>query len=68
MSLVLVTLTLFAVILIVAHSQNPVTIGLSIAGLAAALYWLNGPAKVAAPLIAILSLALSESVAGLRSR
>ncbi len=68
MSLILVALTLFALLLMLAHLQRPLIIALSVAGLAAGLFLLPGPAKVAAPLVAILSLALSESLAGLRTR
>ena len=68
MSLVSAALTLFATILIVAHVQRRTALALSIGGLALALYVLPGPAQVAAPLAAILTIGLGESLAGLRPR
>ena len=67
MSLILVALTLFAVVLILAHLRRPLAITGGIGSLALGLYLLPGPAKVAAPLAAILTLALTESIAGLRT-
>lgn len=66
MSLVSVALTLFAVILILAQVQRRTVLALSIGALALALYVLPGPAKVAAPLAAILTIGLGESIASLR--
>jgi hypothetical protein len=68
MSLILVALTVFALLLMLAHLQRPLALALSVVGLAAGLFLLSGPAKVAAPLVAIASLAVSESLAGFRSR
>jgi hypothetical protein len=66
MSLVSAALTLFAVVLILAQVQRRTTLALSIGGLALALYVLPGPGKVAAPLAAILTIGLGESLASLR--
>ncbi|MBP1689847.1 MAG: hypothetical protein H6Q34_420 [Deltaproteobacteria bacterium] len=67
MSLILFALTLFAVLLMMAHLRSPVAIAVWIGVLAFGLYLLPGNAKVAAPLAAILTLALTESIAGLRT-
>jgi hypothetical protein len=66
MSLISVALSLFAVILMLAHVRRRMVLAAWIGGLLLALYFLPGPAKVAAPLAAILSLAVGESIAGLR--
>jgi hypothetical protein len=68
MSLISAALSLFAVILMLAHVRRRLILGAWIGGLVLALYLLPGPAKVAAPLGAILSLGVSESIAGLRPR
>jgi hypothetical protein len=68
MSLVLVALTLFALLLILAQRQRPLAVALWIVGLAVSEYALPGPAKVAAPLIVVLTLAVGESLAGFRTR
>ena len=67
MSMILVALTLFAVLLIMAHLRRRLAITVWIGVLTLSLYLLPGPAKVAAPLAAILTLALTESIAGLRT-
>lgn len=66
MSLVSAALTFFAVLLILAHVQRRTALALSIGGLAFALYVLPEPAKIAAPLAAILTVGLGESIASLR--
>ena len=66
MSLILVALTVFAVVLMMAHLRKRAVIAGWIGGLAVGLWILPGPAKIAAPLAVILSLALSESLASLR--
>ena len=63
--MVLAALTLFAVVLILAHDRRPWPRAFWIAALVAVLYLLPGPAKVAAPLGAILGLALGESLASI---
>jgi hypothetical protein len=68
MTMILVALTLFALVLILAHIPRRGTAALWIGALAIALYMLPGPAKVAAPLAAILTLGLSDSIASLRPR
>lgn len=68
MSLILVALTVFALVLVMAHLRKRSAIAGWIGGLLVGLWILPGPAKIAAPLAVILSLALSESVASLRSR
>jgi len=68
MSLIVVALTLFAVVLMMASLQRPRALVLWIAALAFSLYALPGPSKVAAPIAAILALGLAESLAGLRTR
>ena len=68
MFLILVALSLFAVLLILAHLRRPRSIAFWIGALAVGLYALPGPSKVAAPLAVILTLALAESLAGLRTR
>ena len=67
MSLILVALTFFALLLMMAHLRSPVAIAVWIGVLAFGLYLLPGNAKVAAPLAAILTLAVTESLAGLRT-
>jgi hypothetical protein len=66
MSLILFALTLFAVVLMMAHLRRPGAIALWVAVLVLGLYLLPGPAKIAAPLAAILTFALGESLAALR--
>lgn len=66
MSLILVALTIFALVLMMSHLRKRTAIAGWIGGLVLALWILPGPAKVAAPLAVILSLALSESFASLR--
>ena len=66
MSLILVALTVFALVLMMAHLRKRSVIAGWIGGLVVALWILPGPAKIAAPLAVILSLALSESLASLR--
>lgn len=68
MSLISAALSLFAIVLILAHVQRRGPLVLWIGGLLLALYLLPGPAKVAAPLLAILTLGLGESLASLRPR
>jgi len=67
MVLILVALTLFAVLLMLAHLRSPVAIAVWIGVLTLGLYLLPWNAKVAAPLVTILSLAVGESLAGLRA-
>jgi len=67
MPLILAALTLFAVLLMLAHLRSTVAIAVWIGALFLGLYLLPGSAKVAAPLVAILSLAVGESLAGLRA-
>lgn len=64
--MVVAALTVFAVLLILAHDRRrwPRTVWL--ASLVASLYVLPGPSKVVAPLGAILGLALGESLASMR--
>jgi hypothetical protein len=66
MSLILFALTVFALVLMMAHLRKRAVIAGWIGGLVLALWALPGPAKIAAPLAVILSLALSESLASLR--
>lgn len=66
MTMILVALTLFALVLILAQIRRPATAALWIGALAIALYMLPEPAKVAAPLAAILTLGLADSLASLR--
>ena len=66
MSLILATLTLFAVLLILVQAPRPAALALWIGGLALALYLIPGSAKIAAPIGAILSLGLHESITSLR--
>lgn len=68
MSMILVALTLFALVLIMAQIRQRTTAAGWIAGLVFGLYLLPGPAKVAAPLAAILMLGLTESIASLKPR
>lgn len=67
MPLILVALSLFAVLLMMAHLRSAVAIALWIGVLAGGLYLLPWTAKVAAPLATILTLAIGESLAGLRT-
>jgi hypothetical protein len=66
MSLILVALTVFALVLMMAHLRKRTAIAGWVGGLLLALWILPGPAKIAAPLAVILSLALGESLASLR--
>lgn len=66
LAMVVAALTIFAVLLILAHVQRPWPRGVWIGLLVVSLYALSGPTKVVAPLAAILSLAVSESLAGMR--
>jgi len=68
MSLISTALSLFAIILMLAHVRRRLVLAGWIGGLVLALYFLPGPTKVAAPLIAIVSLGIGESIAGLRPR
>lgn len=68
MSLISVALSLFAIVLMLAHVRRRAVLASCIGALLLALYALPGPAKVAAPLAAILSLGVGESIAGLRPR
>ncbi len=67
MPLILVALSLFAVLLMVSHLRSAVAIAVWIGVLAGGLYLLPWSAKVAAPLAAILTLAVGGSLAGLRT-
>jgi len=67
MSLILFALTLFAVVLMMAHLRNRVAIAVWLGVLAFGLYVLPGHAKVAVPLATILTLGLAESLSGLRT-
>ena len=66
MSLISAVLTLFAVVMILAQVQRRAVLALAIGGLFAALYVLPEPARVAAPLVAILTVGVGESIASLR--
>ena len=66
MPLLLAALTLFALVLMMAHLRKRTAIVGWIGGLVLALWILPGPAKIAAPLAVILTLALTESLASLR--
>lgn len=66
MSLISTVLTAFAVVVILAQVQRRAMLALAIGGLVAALYLLPEPARVAVPLVAILTLGLGESIASLR--
>lgn len=66
--LVLVALTAFAMLLVLAQRRRPRSIALWVLALAVGTWLLPGPAKVAAPLLVILSLAAGESIASLRAR
>jgi hypothetical protein len=68
MSLISAALSLFAVVLMLAHVRRRPVLAACIGGLLVGLWVLPGPAKVAAPLAAILSLGIGESIAGLRPR
>lgn len=68
MTMILAALTLFALVLILAQIRQPAAAAACIGLLACALYLLPGPAKIAAPLAAILMLGLTESIASLRPR
>jgi hypothetical protein len=68
MSLVLVALTAFAMLLLLAQRQRPRSIALWAVALGAGMWVLPGSAKVAAPLVVILTLAIGESLASLRAR
>jgi hypothetical protein len=68
MSLISAALTLFALVMILAQVQRRSTLALAIGGLLVALYVLPEAGKVAAPLVAILTLGLGESIASLRPR
>ncbi len=68
MSLIAATLTLFAVLLMLVQAPRPATLAVWLGTLAAALYLLPGSSKVAAPIAAILSMGLTESLANLRPR
>ena len=65
--MVLAALTIFAVLLILAHDGRRWPRAVWLAVLTATLYVLPGPSKVVAPLGAILALAVGESLAGMRS-
>jgi hypothetical protein len=52
--------------LILAHARRPWPRAIWLGFLVASLYALPGPSKVVAPLATILSLALGESLAGMR--
>lgn len=66
MSLISAALSLFAVLVMLTQVQRRLTLAVWVGGLAAALWMLPEPTKVAAPLGAILALALGDSVASLR--
>ena len=68
MSLISAALSLFAIVLMLAHVRRRAVLAACIGALILALYVLPGPAKVAAPLAAILSLGIGESISGLRPR
>lgn len=68
MSLISAALSLFAVVLMLAHMRRRLVLATWIGGLVLALYFLPGPGKVAAPLAIILGLGVGESIAGLRPR
>ncbi len=68
MSLISATLSLLAVALMLAQVQRRVVLAAWVGVLALGLYLLPGSAKVAAPLITILTLGLGESIASLRPR
>jgi hypothetical protein len=64
--MVVAALTLFAVILILAQIARPWPRAIWLAVLVATLCVLPGASKVVAPLAAILTLAVGESLAGMR--
>jgi hypothetical protein len=66
MSLISAALSLFAVLLMLAEGRRRIVLSAWLGGLAVGLWLLPEPAKVAAPLGAILALALGDSVASLR--
>ena len=68
MTMILVALTLFALVLIMAQIRQPTAAATWVGLLGFGLYLLPGAAKVAAPLAAILMLGLSDSIASLRPR
>ncbi|MCC6763930.1 MAG: hypothetical protein IT293_04625 [Deltaproteobacteria bacterium] len=68
MSLISVALSLLAVALMLAQVRRRVVLAAWVAGLALGLYLLPGPAQVAAPLAAILTLGIRDSVTSLRPR
>jgi hypothetical protein len=68
MSLISVALSLLALVLMVAQARSRTALAGWLAGLAAGLYLLPGPAQVAAPLAAILTLGIRDSVTSLRPR
>ncbi|MCC6847146.1 MAG: hypothetical protein IT294_01500 [Deltaproteobacteria bacterium] len=68
MSLISIALSLVAVALMLAQVRRRAALAASVAGLALGLYLLPGPAQVAAPLVAIVTLGLRDSVASLRPR
>jgi predicted permease len=68
MSLISVALSLVAVGLMLAQVRRRVVLAAWVGGLALGLYLLPDPAKVAAPLAAILTLGLRDSVESLRPR
>jgi len=68
MSLISAALSLFAIILMLAHARRPLILGAWVGGLALGLLLLPGPTKVAAPLAAIFTLGVGESIASLRPR
>jgi hypothetical protein len=65
--MVLVALTLFAVLLILAHDARPLPRAVWLGVLVVSVYALPGASKVAGPVGAILALALGESLASMRS-
>jgi hypothetical protein len=66
MPLILAALTLFAVLLMMAHLRRPLAIAVWIGVLTVCLYVFPGPSKIVAPLAAILSLGLTEALSNLR--
>lgn len=65
MSLISAALSLLAVLVMLAQVQRRLTLVAWVGGLVLALWLLPEPTKVAAPLGAILALAIGDSLAGL---
>jgi hypothetical protein len=65
-SLISALLSIFAVLLMLAQVRRRMTLAASVGALALGLYLLPGPAQVAVPLAAILTLGVGDSLANLR--